>query len=108
MSVIQLCDFCGGETAQPVASLTIKDGSRRKASMSFFGFEQEEAGTVMEMCAGCLGHLLPITARVCAERMAKRRKPRPAAASLNTNFQSMVEQFVGAPAVVPSKKRGKR
>ena len=76
------CDFCGEEMNErdKSATLTIYDRNRNQPQHTISGYYvlsfggDDRSGTTMEMCAGCLGHLLPVTQRIKAEREAAKGK----------------------------------
>jgi hypothetical protein len=81
----QFCDFCGDEmeAKDKRATLTIHNRAQEPRvsagyfMLSFAG-EPRESGTTMEMCAACLGHLLPVTQRITTEReVARSAKKHP-------------------------------
>lgn len=72
---LKLCDFCGDEMGQHerVAELTIHGPGHEREQGNPFAFlsARLSGASSLEMCEGCLTHLLPITARVRAEKAAR-------------------------------------
>lgn len=75
MAFHQTCDFCGEEMREHERAATLKIRDRRDDSdgprgFMMFTIEPSNQPVKLDMCATCLGHLLPISERIRREREA--------------------------------------
>lgn len=80
MAIHHTCDFCGDEMLERERAATLKIRERRDAAdpighpFAFLMMSPDGPATKLEMCASCLGHLLPIAERARREREAAQPK----------------------------------
>jgi hypothetical protein len=94
----KFCDFCGEEMnhRDKCATLTIHGSEPTGDPLSLNAFTMAMLSGMhrstgdsksMEMCAACLGHLLPVTQRIRAERAASKAKKGPRNGVIETELR---------------------
>lgn len=105
MATHSTCDFCGEEMKPKEKAATLKIREHRNGSdddeyrnpFSMFGSSGDSGAVKLEMCASCLGHLLPITERVRRERLAVAAQKPKANTVAEKELNEIMSTILGMP-----------
>ncbi len=107
MATHTTCDFCGEEMKSKDRAATLKirekglpetDSYRTGAfGMMWGGASADDGSMKLEMCADCLGHLMPVTERIRREKAAAKasspKRPNLAETELAAQYEAMLRSF---------------